>query len=168
MSRAKGNTYEGQLVKLLTAAYPHVLTAQRVPLSGAAGGMFADDVMVRLNETGFTFNIEVKFRKNPFREGFTRFLQHWERAEYRPMRIGKWVFYLLDDLMTCNKLREALDAKPVLANSVLKLPARFVQWAEGSSGYVAVRFPDKHWRKKWLVGIEDSSRAVLQKQMSIL
>jgi Holliday junction resolvase len=55
--RRKGDRAEREVVALCRA---HGLDAERVPLSGAAGGSFADDVIVRLS--GRTLKIEVKAR----------------------------------------------------------------------------------------------------------
>lgn len=44
-SRAKGDRFEAEVVKRLAAAG---IVAQRVPLSGAAGGMFGGDIQAHL------------------------------------------------------------------------------------------------------------------------
>jgi hypothetical protein len=58
-SRDKGARRELQTVKLLEGLG---LKAQRVPLSGAAGGQFTDDILCRLRT--WLFRAEVKARAN--------------------------------------------------------------------------------------------------------
>jgi Holliday junction resolvase len=62
-SRDKGNRTERALVRTLQAAG---FAAERVPLSGSAGGKFAGDVSVPL--LGIDRTVEVKVRANGFRE----------------------------------------------------------------------------------------------------
>ena len=62
-SRDKGNRAERALVRLLQEAG---LAAERVPLSGSAGGRFGSDVSVPL--LGIDRRIEVKCRADGFRE----------------------------------------------------------------------------------------------------
>lgn len=62
-SRDKGNRAERALVKFLQA---HGFAAERVPLSGSAGGRFACDVSLPL--LGVDRKVEVKVRKDGFRE----------------------------------------------------------------------------------------------------
>lgn len=58
-SRSKGARREREVVALLEQANVH---AQRVPLSGAAGGSFRDDI--RCERNGVIWNLEVKARAN--------------------------------------------------------------------------------------------------------
>ncbi|MET3838748.1 hypothetical protein [Bradyrhizobium sp. OAE829] len=62
-SRDKGNRAERAIVKSLINAG---LTAERVPLSGSAGGSYVGDLMVRVADRNFV--VEVKARKNGFRQ----------------------------------------------------------------------------------------------------
>jgi Holliday junction resolvase len=62
-SRQKGNREERHLVALLQAAG---FSAERVPLSGSAGGRFAGDLSVPL--LGIDRTVEVKVRGGGFRE----------------------------------------------------------------------------------------------------
>jgi hypothetical protein len=62
-SRDKGNRAERALVRLLQEAG---LAAERVPLSGSAGGRFAGDVSLPL--LGIDRRVEVKCRADGFRE----------------------------------------------------------------------------------------------------
>jgi Holliday junction resolvase len=62
-SRDKGNRAERHLVHLLQGAG---FAAERIPLSGAAGGRFSGDVSVPL--LGVDRRVEVKARANGFRE----------------------------------------------------------------------------------------------------
>jgi hypothetical protein len=61
--RAKGNRVERALVRLLQNAG---FGAERIPLSGAAGGRFGGDISVPL--LGVDRTVEVKARANGFRE----------------------------------------------------------------------------------------------------
>ena len=65
-SRQKGNRGERHLVRLLQEAG---FGAERVPLSGSAGGKFSGDVSVPL--LGIDRIIEVKCRANGFRTLYT-------------------------------------------------------------------------------------------------
>ena len=60
-AKAKGDRLEREIVDLLRS---HGLKAQRVPLSGAAGGSFTSDVVLTLQ--GKQFRIEAKHRGNGF------------------------------------------------------------------------------------------------------
>jgi Holliday junction resolvase len=60
-SRDKGNRAERLLVRILQA---HGLAAERIPLSGAAGGRFSGDVSVPL--LGVDRRVEVKVRGHGF------------------------------------------------------------------------------------------------------
>ncbi len=62
-SRDKGNRAERALVRYLQT---HGFAAERVPLSGAAGGRFVGDLLLPL--LGVDRAIEVKVRANGFRE----------------------------------------------------------------------------------------------------
>jgi Holliday junction resolvase len=62
-SRNKGNRHERALVRLLQAAG---FAAERIPLSGSAGGRFSGDVTVPL--PGSDRKVEVKARGNGFRK----------------------------------------------------------------------------------------------------
>jgi len=62
-SRDKGNRAERAIVKSLINAE---LAAERIPLSGSAGGSFVGDLMVRIADRNFV--VEVKARKNGFRQ----------------------------------------------------------------------------------------------------
>jgi Holliday junction resolvase len=62
-SRAKGNRVERALVRILQ---DHGFGAERVPLSGSAGGSYLGDVTVPL--LGADRVVEVKARKDGFRE----------------------------------------------------------------------------------------------------
>jgi hypothetical protein len=62
-SRDKGNRAERALVRLLQEAG---LAAERVPLSGSAGGRFSGDVSLPL--LGIDRRVEVKCRADGFRE----------------------------------------------------------------------------------------------------
>jgi hypothetical protein len=62
-SRQKGNRAERHLVALLQEAG---FAAERVPLSGAAGGKYAGDLSVPL--LGIDRTVEVKVRGNGFRK----------------------------------------------------------------------------------------------------
>jgi len=62
-SRDKGNRIERELVRLLQAAG---FAAERVPLSGSAGGRFSGDVTVPL--LGSDRKVEVKVRGDGFRQ----------------------------------------------------------------------------------------------------
>jgi Holliday junction resolvase len=62
-SRDKGARGERAIVRLLQAAN---FNAQRVPLSGAVGGRFAGDVLVRLLDKDL--RIEAKARADGFKE----------------------------------------------------------------------------------------------------
>ena len=62
-SRDKGNRTERALVRILQN---HGFAAERVPLSGAAGGSYIGDVTIPL--LGVDRTIEVKARANGFRE----------------------------------------------------------------------------------------------------
>jgi hypothetical protein len=66
-SRDKGNRLERQLVRLLQEAG---FAAERVPLSGGAGGRFAGDLSIPL--LGVDRRVECKARANGFKE-----LQRW-------------------------------------------------------------------------------------------
>jgi Holliday junction resolvase len=65
-SRDKGNRVERALVKFLQ---DHGFAAERVPLSGAAGGSYVGDVAVPL--LGVDRIIEVKARRDGFREFYS-------------------------------------------------------------------------------------------------
>jgi Holliday junction resolvase len=62
-SRDKGNRTERAIVRFLQE---QGFAAERVPLSGAAGGRFSADISVPL--LGFDRRVEVKCRANGFRE----------------------------------------------------------------------------------------------------
>jgi hypothetical protein len=62
-SRDKGNRAERTLVRFLQ---DHAFAAERVPLSGSAGGRFVGDVSVPV--LGIDRLVEVKCRGNGFRE----------------------------------------------------------------------------------------------------
>lgn len=68
-SRRKGSRVEREVVALFRE---HGLDAERVPLSGAQGGSFTDDVEVRLG--GRKLRAEVKARKSG--KGFVQ-LESW-------------------------------------------------------------------------------------------
>ena len=65
-SRDKGNRLERAIVRLLQDAG---LGAERVPLSGSAGGSYCGDISVPL--LGRDLTVECKARKDGFRELYT-------------------------------------------------------------------------------------------------
>jgi hypothetical protein len=88
MSRNKGGRVERELVNALKA---EGIAAERVPLSGAAGGSFSGDIVV-----GKEMIAEVKARKNG--EGF-KTLEDWlgdndllllKRNNKEPMAVIPW------------------------------------------------------------------------------
>jgi hypothetical protein len=62
-SRAKGNRVEREIVRRLQ---DHGFAAERVPLSGAAGGKYVGDLSVPL--MGVDRTVEVKVRRTGFRQ----------------------------------------------------------------------------------------------------
>jgi Holliday junction resolvase len=62
-SRDKGNRFERAIVRLLQ---DHGFGAERVPLSGSAGGSYCGDISVPL--LGRDLTVECKARKDGFRE----------------------------------------------------------------------------------------------------
>ncbi len=65
-SKQKGNRVERAIVRILQS---QGFAAERVPLSGSAGGSYAGDVSVPL--LGVDLCVEVKARANGFRELYT-------------------------------------------------------------------------------------------------
>jgi hypothetical protein len=70
-SRDKGNRVERALVRLLQEAG---FGAERIPLSGAAGGKFSGDISVPL--LGIDRTVEVKCRADGFRELYGWLAEH--------------------------------------------------------------------------------------------
>lgn len=90
--RDKGSRVEREIVKKLNDL--PTVEAERVPLSGAAGGSYAGDISMRIQDKGFT--AEVKARKNG--AGFVT-LERWlgkndllilKRDRQEPMVVLPW------------------------------------------------------------------------------
>lgn len=71
-SRDKGNRFERQVVDLLQEAG---LSAERIPLSGSAGGKFSGDVSVAI--LGNDRTIEAKVRKAGFAQVYRWLATHY-------------------------------------------------------------------------------------------
>ena len=92
-SREKGNRAERHLVRLLQDAG---FGAERIPLSGAAGGKFSGDLSVPL--LGIDRTAEVKCRADGFRELYSWLADHSMlvvKADRRePLVVVPWRFAL--------------------------------------------------------------------------
>lgn len=146
-SRSKriGTRYEHDFIAELAKKG---IDAERVPLSGAAGGRFGSDVMV-FPAPLVSFSVEVKYRSSL--SGFVRFLKSWESSGFRPANLGPYKLMLLEDFPAqLGSDVEDLDES---------VPGQVEEWmsqARNTLGIVAIRFPQRSFKPKWLLVIDDS------------
>ncbi|ABU96992.1 Holliday junction resolvase [Thermus phage P74-26] len=147
MSRAKGRTYENELVALLQNLG---LPAWRVPLSGALGGRFSSDVRIPLANR--EVRIEVKMRSNPAK-GVATLLKSvpctfsLQNKQFHVLR--------LEDLPL--DVRGTIEVKPTRT---------VVQWL-GHNDVLAIRLPKRFLGGTgWLIVISDSLLDALRSAIS--
>jgi len=152
-SKRTGSRYELELIRELAKKH---ITAQRIPLSGAAGGHFGSDVMVFLSAI-VSFAIEVKYRSST--SGFKKFLAAWSDLDYLPIRLGSYLVMRLEDFP-----QRLCDAAPQPALA-MPAPATMDDWmrqAQQTFGVVMIRFPQRELELRWLVVIDASSEQLLR------
>lgn len=158
-NKAKGSKYEKELADLLTGmGFP----AQRIPLSGAAGGMFSDDILVEF-APGLTAKLESKYRSKPERYGVGKkllelLLELKARHPDDPVCVRVGSFHV-------RELTEfpSLPSTPRVWAYLPKPTAELASWmAQASTAglpVVCIRLPHRVWRfpNKWLVVTDASS-----------
>ncbi len=102
--KRKGDTGEREVVEIFKQ---HDIPCQRVPLSGAVGGMFADDVHFRLKGTRETWRGEVKRRADGFKFDYQALGDAdvlFKRADRKDwlvtMRFEDWILLVKDSEQT--------------------------------------------------------------------
>jgi hypothetical protein len=151
-SKRTGSRYELELIDELAAKG---LKAQRVPLSGAAGGHFGSDVMVWPNAIT-SFSIESKYRSST--AGFKNLLRRWAVLGHTPVKIGELLLMKLQDFPSELHVEE----HPVLEESVPALLNDWMSQAQATFGVVAIRLPKRELDFRWVVIIDASSLQLLR------
>ncbi len=136
-SKRKGSTYEREFVRLTQDAG---LPAHRVPLSGAMGGRFTDDVVV-----ADEWRVECKYRSDG--SGFKRlydWLAGWEQMVlYTPDAILR---VLSLDAWAEERRLELENCEPALSMTARECatPSTLLGWI-GEADYLAVRMARRGW-----------------------
>ena len=152
-SKRTGSRYEQELIRELAKKG---IPAQRIPLSGAAGGHFGSDVMVFPSPI-VSFAVEVKYRSST--SGFKKFLSAWSDLDYQPLRMEPYLVLKLEDFPYM------LDSTTPNLNLNMNAPALMNDWmlqAQQTFGIVMIRFPYRELEHGWLVVIDASSEQLLR------